>query len=306
MKINSKQHIISYTRASADIFHYGHLRLFKKAKKVSDYHICGLYSDELCKKWNGSIIMNFKERSSVIKELDCVDEVFKQNTLDPQANIKKIHERFPDSKIILFQGHQKWAGLPGTNYVKSIGGDIIKPEYYSRLNRTNIREKLNNINEETSLDIESYTLGDITYFPLHNSTKANTLTNLKPHLKKSLIEEIFVFTISQWKKSHKKILDQINKKFNSNLVVRSSSLVEDSHTSSYAGFFHSELNINPKDHKELKSAISRVIRSYKKDNNHSVNDQILIQSQTKDVAISGVVLSHNIVSIFDFKEGSKE
>ena len=83
---------IAYTRASADIFHYGHLKLFKKAKRVSDYHICGLYSDDLCKKWNGSIIMNFRERSSVVKELNCVDEVLEQPSLDPTDNIKKIHK----------------------------------------------------------------------------------------------------------------------------------------------------------------------------------------------------------------------
>ncbi len=285
---------IAYTRVSADIFHYGHLRLFKKAKSVSDYHICGLYSDDLCKKWNGSIIMNFRERSAVVKELNCVDEVLKQTSIDPTKNIKKIHKSFPESKIILFQGHQDWVGLPGTSYVKSIGGEIIKPEYYSKLQRSSIRDKLNNVNEQISLDIESYILGDISYFPLYNSTKANTLSLLKPHLKKSSIEEIFVFTKSQWNKSPDEILTQINNKFNSDVVVRSSSLVEDGYFSSYAGFFHSELNINPQNQKQLKDSISRVITSYKKQNNQSGKDQILVQSQTQNVAISGVIFTRNI------------
>jgi len=285
---------IAYTRASADIFHYGHLRLFKKAKEVSDYHICALYSDELCKKWNGSIIMNFKERSSVLKELNCVDEVLEQNSLDPTDNIKKIHKNFPESKIVLFQGHQDWEGLPGTDYVKSIGGEIIKPEYYSKLNRSSIRDKLNNINEQTSFDIESYILGDISYFPLFDSTKANTLSSLKPRLKKSSIEKIFVFTISQWNKLPDEILTQINKKFVSDVVIRSSSLVEDSFSSSYAGFFHSELNINSQNYEQVKNSISRVIGSYKKHKNRSGKDQILVQSQTQNVAISGVVFTRNI------------
>jgi glutamine kinase len=295
MKLSRKKNIISYSRASADIFHYGHLRLFKKAKKISDYHICGLYSDELCEQWNGSLIMNLKERKAILKELNCVDEVIEQTTLDPEENIKKIHKKYPDSKIILFQGHQKWAG-PGTSYVKSIGGEIIRPKYYPRLKRSSIKDKLNNINTETSLDIESYVLGDITYFPLYNSTKANTLTNLKTHLKKSDIEEIFVFTKGQWKKSKKNILIQLTKKFNSKVVVRSSSLVEDSFISSYAGFFHSELNINPKISKELEDSIKRVFASYNKHKNTSDNDQILIQSQTKDVAVSGVCFTRNIQS----------
>ena len=238
--------------------------------------------------------MNFRERSAVVKELSYVDEILEQTSIDPTDNIKEIHKSFPESKIILFQGHQDWIGLPGTNYVKSIGGEIIKPEYYSRLQRSIIRDKLNNANEQISLDIDSYILGDISYFTLYNSTKANTLSLLKPRLKKSSIEEIFVFTKAQWNKSPDEILNQINNKFNSDVVVRSSSLVEDSYLSSYAGFFHSELNINPKNQKQLKDSISRVIASYKKHKNRSGKDQILVQSQTQNVAISGVVFTRNI------------
>ena len=85
-------------------------------------------------------------------------------------------------------------------------------------------------------------------------------------------------------------------KFNSKVVVRSSSLVEDSFISSYAGFFHSELNINPQIYKELENSINRVIASYNKHEKASDNDQILIQAQTKDVAVSGVCFTRNIQS----------
>ena len=139
-KINNKEIInISYTRVSADIFHYGHLRLLQNAKNVSDYHICGLYDDNLCLKWNGNLIMKYKERAAILEALSCVDEVLEQDELDPTNNLKYIHNRFPDSKIIFFQGHQNWKGLPGTNYVESIGGEIIKPDYYSRIKSIRIK-----------------------------------------------------------------------------------------------------------------------------------------------------------------------
>ena len=75
--------VISYTRVSADIFHYGHLLLLKKVKAVSDYQICGLYSDKLCLHWNGSIIMNFDERIAILSELNCVSEIIEQKELEP-------------------------------------------------------------------------------------------------------------------------------------------------------------------------------------------------------------------------------
>jgi len=149
---------ISYTRVSADIFHFGHLRLLQSAKNVADYHICGLYDDQLCYKWNGNLIMKYKERAAILEALSCVDEVLEQDELDPTNNLKYIHNRFPDSKIIFFQGHQKWKGLPGTNYVQSIGGETVKPDYYSRITRSSIKEELNNSKEIKSYDIENYLL----------------------------------------------------------------------------------------------------------------------------------------------------
>tara|TARA_Y100000031_G_scaffold139498_1_gene166224 strand:- start:285 stop:443 length:159 start_codon:yes stop_codon:yes gene_type:complete len=52
--------------------------------------------------------MNYDERDAILKALECVDEVVEQSTLDPIDNLEKVYERFPDSQIILFQGHQDW------------------------------------------------------------------------------------------------------------------------------------------------------------------------------------------------------
>ena len=61
--------VISYTSVAIDIFHYGQLRLLDQAKRVSDYHICGLYTDKLCLKWNGSLVMTYEERLAILNAL---------------------------------------------------------------------------------------------------------------------------------------------------------------------------------------------------------------------------------------------
>ena len=76
-------------------------------------------------------------------------------------------------------------------------------------------------------------------------------------------------------------------------MVRSSSLIEDSHFSTYAGFFHSELNIYSQNSIQIRNAITNVIASYSKHKNRSQEDQILVQSQTQDVIYSGVVFTRN-------------
>ena len=86
--------IISYTRVSADIFHYGHLKLFEKAKSAADYHICGLYTDELCLQWNGSLVMKYNEREAIINQLYLIDEIIEQKNIDPTENLKLIYNKF--------------------------------------------------------------------------------------------------------------------------------------------------------------------------------------------------------------------
>ncbi|MEK6808243.1 MAG: adenylyltransferase/cytidyltransferase family protein, partial [Nanoarchaeota archaeon] len=37
---------IVYTSVTADLFHYGHLRLLQQANELGDFHICGVDTDE--------------------------------------------------------------------------------------------------------------------------------------------------------------------------------------------------------------------------------------------------------------------
>ena len=60
------------------------------------------------------------------------------------------------------------------------------------------------------------------------TSKSDVLKFLQKKLKKSKIEKIFDFTISDWTKNEKKILEKISTYFNSSLIVRSSAGGEDS------------------------------------------------------------------------------
>ena len=53
---------IAYTYGCFDLFHFGHLQLFKKAKQKCNFHVCGLLTDHISQKWLGDIITNYEER----------------------------------------------------------------------------------------------------------------------------------------------------------------------------------------------------------------------------------------------------
>jgi len=295
----SKTKKIAYTYLIGDLFHYGHLRLLEEAKNTSDYHICGVISDKVSKSWQSPMICSYKERQAVVDKIEFVDEVMVQDSMDPTENLIKIHNRFPEATIMLFQSHLKWGGLLGTDLIKEFNGEVVRPEYYPGLSRDIISKKFfNAFVGQKKINDHSYKnliVGDIKLLKKHFSTKANTLKSLRPLLKNASIEKEFIFTVEQWVKNENEIINQIKSSYNAKkIVIRSSSLTEDSFESSSAGLYESQLNVDSEDKEKVRSAINKVINSYKIKNDFSIKNQILVQKQSENVIVSGVVFTRNL------------
>jgi len=69
------------------------------------------------------------------------------------------------------------------------------------------------------------------------TSKSNVLLFLKTKIKKGKIEKLYIFTINEWLENKCKILNEISKSFNQNIIIRSSAIGEDSVESSEAGKF---------------------------------------------------------------------
>ena len=124
------------------------------------------------------------------------------------------------------------------------------------------------------------------------SSKSNVLKFLTKKITLSKIEKIFDFTVNEWEKNTKKIINQILIQFpNEQLIIRSSAIGEDSEENSAAGTYESILNINSKSKNDLIKAINSVINSYKSKNNFNQKNQILVQTQTKNIIRSGVIFT---------------
>lgn len=136
-----KINIIVYTVVTADLFHYGHLRLLQKANELGDFHICGVLTEEAIKSYKEPPVASLVERKAIISDLRCVDMVMVQDNLDPTENLKKITEQFPSANIILVYG-SNWKKVPGATYMKKINGKIIQPPFYEKLSTNNIINKI--------------------------------------------------------------------------------------------------------------------------------------------------------------------
>ena len=263
---------IAYTQMIADLFHYGHLKLLETAKQQTGYLVVGLLSDEAAIEQRGKLITDYKEREAVIKQLKCVDKIIKQETQSPQEAIKKILEPTPDAKIYLYHGSD-WDKIPGADFVKSIGGEVVTLPYYKRLGK----DKL----------IVSYLKSDSLL-----SNKGQTLYNLKDKKpKRSRIEDLVKFKTDAWLHDKNWIMDVINTELGfGTIIVRSSSASEDGFDESNAGQFCSVLNVSANDTKAMAKAISKVIDSM----DDNPDNEVLIQKQTEDIIMSGVVFTRKI------------
>ena len=68
-----------------DPLHSGHIAYFKAARELGNHLVVGVNSDEWLTRKKGRPFMSFEERTAIIKELACVDEVIGFTDTDDTA-----------------------------------------------------------------------------------------------------------------------------------------------------------------------------------------------------------------------------
>tara|TARA_Y100000590_G_C15463526_1_gene917385 strand:- start:73 stop:507 length:435 start_codon:yes stop_codon:yes gene_type:complete len=72
---------IVFVPMAADIFHYGHINILLKAKKLGSV-VVGLMTDEGIKNYKKKKpIINYKNRKKVLEQIKCIDKIIPLNGL---------------------------------------------------------------------------------------------------------------------------------------------------------------------------------------------------------------------------------
>jgi phosphohistidine swiveling domain-containing protein len=125
-------------------------------------------------------------------------------------------------------------------------------------------------------------------------SKVNTLNLIKKNLTFINIPKYIFFTKKDFEKNKKYYLKKINLNFKTNIIIRSSSLDEDTHKTSNAGKFDSII-IKKGNFNTLEKSIFKIIKKFK-----NKDDQILVQSFISKPDISGVVFTKDINTNSDY------
>lgn len=88
--MNPKKRKIVITYGTFDMFHIGHLNLLKRAKKLGDYLIVGVSTDEFNKIKGKKTVIPYKHRVEIVKAIKYVDLVIPEHSWEQKVeDIKK-------------------------------------------------------------------------------------------------------------------------------------------------------------------------------------------------------------------------
>tara|TARA_Y100001954_G_scaffold239103_1_gene311103 strand:- start:3804 stop:6845 length:3042 start_codon:yes stop_codon:yes gene_type:complete len=247
------------------------------------------------------------------------DNSFKLNHENLSEKIYKIKDIYHFTKE--HHDHSFIGQFTGLTLIKNVTKDFI-----NSLKKTKSNEKLSFCDflddfKKDKIDLNLInSVGNWAEIDNENSfanfvfgSKAETLQRIRPLLKKGTICDQISFSVLEWESNKNLILNNIYDKFpNVDLIIRSSSLEEDSWVSSQAGAFDSIFNINSNKKKLLESSIEKVISVYKSKGKIGYNkqNQVLVQPMIKDVKLSGVAFTKDIVTggpyyVINYDESSK-
>ena len=137
--------ITGYTTGVYDLFHIGHLNLLKNAKGLCDKLIVGVTTDELVSYKNKKAVIPFEERIEIVRNIQFVDAVIPQDSMDKLEMWHKI--KFD----VMFVGDDwyntdKWKDLE--DKLKALGVKIIYFPYTKGTSSTLINSVLNDLRDD--------------------------------------------------------------------------------------------------------------------------------------------------------------
>ena len=127
------------TYGTFDLIHYGHINLLERAKKLGDYLIVGLSTNEFNEKKNKKCYFSYEERTRLLEALRVVDLVIPEESWEQKRNDINLYQ------IDTFVMGDDWKGK--FDDLKDLC-EVVYLERTPEISTTKIKTELKNFNEE--------------------------------------------------------------------------------------------------------------------------------------------------------------
>ena len=124
------------TYGTFDLLHYGHIRLLKRAKKLGDYLIVAVSTDEFNAIKGKKAYHNYKTRKEMLESVRYVDLVI------PEDNWEQKIKDVQDYKVDIVVMGSDWAGSDKFDYLKEYC-EVIYLDRTEGVSTTKIKKELN-------------------------------------------------------------------------------------------------------------------------------------------------------------------
>lgn len=155
-----------YIAISADILHHGHINLIKKASEYGDLTV-GILTDEAIATYKRLPVLDYEERAFIISNIEGVNDVIAQDTLDYTENLLKLKPDYVVHGDDWVNNDQQSIRSKVIETLKQWGGKLIEIPYTKGVSV----DKLNEAIKETSV------------MPEVRRAKLKKLLELKPIVK---------------------------------------------------------------------------------------------------------------------------
>ena len=116
--------IIGYTTGVYDLFHIGHLNLFKNAKGLCDKLVVGVTVDELVSYKGKQAMIPFEDRIELVRSCKYVDAAVPQYDMDKLTACKKL------GATIMFVGDDWYGTEKWQEYERQFATEGIRIVYF--------------------------------------------------------------------------------------------------------------------------------------------------------------------------------
>ena len=143
--------IIGYTTGVYDLFHVGHLNLFKNAKGMCDKLVVGVTVDELVQYKGKQSMIPFEDRIELVRSCKYVDAAVPQYNMDKLTACKKLGASY------LFVGDDWYDTEKWKRYENEFAKESIKIIYFpytKGISSTKITEALHVIRKDELYDVK--------------------------------------------------------------------------------------------------------------------------------------------------------
>lgn len=143
--------IIGYTTGVFDLFHIGHLNLFKNAKGLCDKLIVGVTVDELVQYKGKKSLIPFEDRIELVRSCKYVDAAVPQYDMDKLTACKKLGASY------LFVGDDWYETEKWKKYEREFLNNDIKIVYFpytKGISSTKITAALRAVRKDDLFDVK--------------------------------------------------------------------------------------------------------------------------------------------------------